>query len=156
MVGLQTPQPTVHRRVPVRVFIHQTTQHEGVNRHGIIRDVNIRAHEASSPSRKTSSARSSDSPKPTHAVLSIKPVYAEAIFAGKKRFEFRRSIFRQDIQVVIVYISSPVVQVVGEFSVEDIITDDVEALWDRTEARGDRSPNVFLDYFAGRTSAMRS
>ena len=32
VVGLQAPQPSVHCRVPVRVFIHQTTQHEGVNR----------------------------------------------------------------------------------------------------------------------------
>src|ERR1035438_9794199 len=90
-------------------------------------------HKALSPSRKTSSARSSDSPKPTHAVLSIKPDYAEAIFSGKKRFEFRRSIFRADIHVVIVYITNPVGKVAGEFSVKDIITDDVDALWDRTE-----------------------
>jgi|HubBroStandDraft_1064217.scaffolds.fasta_scaffold767569_1 predicted transcriptional regulator len=107
-------------------------------------------HEVSSPSRKTSSARSSDSPKPTHAVLSIKPEYAEAIFSGKKRFEFRRSIFRADIQVVIVYITSPVGQVAGEFSVKDIITDDVDALWDRTEKMAGIDRKVFTDYFAGR------
>jgi hypothetical protein len=82
---------------------------------------------ASSPSRKNSSARSSDSPKPTHAVLSIKPEYAEAIFSGKKRFEFRRAIFKHDIKVVVVYITSPVGQVAGEFKVDDIITDDVDA-----------------------------
>src|ERR1017187_4446674 len=106
--------------------------------------------EASSHLRKTSSARSSNSLKPTHALLSIRPVYAEAIFSGKKRFEFRRSIFRQDIKVVIVYITSPVGHVVGEFSVEDIITDDVDALWDRTEAQAGVARNVFFDYFAGR------
>jgi predicted transcriptional regulator len=82
--------------------------------------------------------------------LSIRPVYAEAIFSGKKRFEFRRSIFRHDIKVVIVYITSPVGQVAGEFSVEDIITDDVDALWDRTEAQAGIARNVFFDYFAGR------
>ena len=111
--------------------------------HGIIRDVNPRP-EASSPSRKTSSARSSDSPKPTRALLSIKPDYAEAIFSGRKRFEFRRSIFRHDIRVVIVYITSPVGQVVGEFSVEDIITDDVDALWDRTETQAGIYRNGFF------------
>src|SRR5215813_7936728 len=89
--------------------------------------------EVSNPSRKTSSARSSDSPKPTHAILSIKPEYAEAIFAGTKRFEFRRTIFREDIKVVVVYTTSPVGQVLGEFSVEGVITDDVDALWKRTE-----------------------
>jgi predicted TIM-barrel fold metal-dependent hydrolase len=46
--------------------------------------------------------------------LSIKPHYAEAIFSGRKRYEFRRSIFREDIRVVIVYMSSPVMEVVGD------------------------------------------
>ncbi len=87
---------------------------------------------------------------PTHAVLSIKPAYAEAIFSGTKRFEFRRSIFRQNIQVVIVYITSPVGQVAGEFSVDDIITDDVAALWNRTEPQAGIDRKVFFDYFDGR------
>jgi predicted transcriptional regulator len=73
-----------------------------------------------------------------------------AIFDGSKRFEFRRIIFREDIRVVIVYMSSPVMQVVGEFSVEGIITDDVEALWDRTEAHAGIGRDAFMDYFAGR------
>ncbi len=82
--------------------------------------------------------------------MSIKPVYAEAIFSGTKRFEFRRSIFREEVQVVVVYITSPVAQVVGEFSVKDVITDDIGALWDRTEAQAGISRNVFFEYFEGR------
>jgi predicted transcriptional regulator len=82
--------------------------------------------------------------------LSIKPPYAEAIFSGAKRFEFRRSIFRANIEVVIVYITSPVALVVGEFSVKDILTDEVDVLWDRTEAHAGIDRNVFFHYFAGR------
>jgi len=82
--------------------------------------------------------------------LSIKPVYADAIFAGTKRFEFRRSIFRHDIRVVVVYITSPVGQVVGEFKVEDIITDDVDALWNRTESQAGIDREGFFSYFSGR------
>lgn len=82
--------------------------------------------------------------------MSIKPVYADAIFSGIKRFEFRRSIFKHDIKVVVVYITSPVGQVVGEFSVKDIITDAVDALWDRTEAQAGIDREVFFSYFSGR------
>ncbi len=46
--------------------------------------------------------------------------------------------------------SSPVGQVVGEFSVEDIITDDVHALWNRTEEHAGIDRDVFLHYFAGK------
>jgi len=87
---------------------------------------------------------------PTHALLSIKPVYAEAIFSGKKRFEFRRAIFKHDIKVVVVYITSPVGQVAGEFSVDNIITDDVDALWDRTESEAGIDREGFFSYFSGR------
>lgn len=82
--------------------------------------------------------------------MSIKPVYAKAIFDGKKRFEFRKSIFRENIRVVIVYMSSPVMQVVGEFSVDGIITDEVDALWGQTEAHAGIERDTFMDYFAGR------
>jgi predicted transcriptional regulator len=83
-------------------------------------------------------------------LLSIKPEYAEAIFDGRKRFEFRRSVFREDISVVIVYMSSPVMRVVGEFSVEGIMTDGVSALWNKTEAHAGIERDTFMDYFAGR------
>lgn len=78
-------------------------------------------------------------------------MYAEAIFDGSKRFEFRRNIFREDIGVVIVYMSSPVMQVVGEFSVEGILTDDIDALWDKTGAHAGIEHGVFMNYFAGRS-----
>src|SRR5258708_10038551 len=100
---------------------------------------------ALSPSRKTSSARFSDSPKPTHAVLSIKPEYAEAIFSGKKRFEFRRAIFKHDIKVVVVYITSPVGQVAGEFNVDDIITDDVDAYGTPRSQRQESTTPYYLN-----------
>jgi predicted transcriptional regulator len=82
--------------------------------------------------------------------LSIKPKFAEAIFEGRKRFEFRRSIFREDIRVVIVYMSSPVMRVVGEFGVEGIITDNIDSLWEQTEAHAGIGREMFMDYFAGR------
>ena len=43
------------------------------------------------------------------ALLSIKPEFADMIFAGTKRYEFRRAIFkRNDLEGVLVYASSPV------------------------------------------------
>ena len=56
-----------------------------------------------------------------NALLSIKPEFVEKIFSGEKRFEFRKSAFRQDISCVIVYATSPVRRIVGEFEVEEIL-----------------------------------
>lgn len=107
-------------------------------------------HGALSPSRSNSSVQSSILLKPSRALLSIKPEYAEAIFEGRKRFEFRRSIFREEVETVIVYMSSPVRQVAGEFSVQGVITDDIDALWNRTESKAGIDREKFMNYFAGR------
>lgn len=82
--------------------------------------------------------------------MSIRPRYAEPIFRGEKRFEFRRAIFRKTVDVVIVYITSPTCLVVGEFDVTDVISDSVEDLWSRTSAHAGIDRDGFFDYFRGR------
>lgn len=76
-------------------------------------------------------------------------MHAEAIFSGKKRFEFRRAIFRRDVRVVVVYMTSPVCRVVGEFDVKRVISEDVGKLWKRTESKAGIDGDLFFEYFAG-------
>ena len=101
--------------------------------------------------RKTNSRPSSGLPPPTHALLSIRPQYAEAIFQGQKRFEFRRTKFKRVVDVVVVYTTSPVCMVVGEFDVRDMISDDVSRLWKRTHRTAGIDPERFFAYFSGRS-----
>jgi predicted transcriptional regulator len=82
--------------------------------------------------------------------LSIRPPYAEAIFRGEKRFEFRRAIFRKAVDVVVVYITSPTCLVVGEFDVTAVISDAVEDLWNRTSPHAGIDRELFFSYFRGR------
>jgi len=45
----------------------------------------------------------------TDVLLSVKPEYAEKILDGKKKYEFRRAIFkRNDIEKIYIYSSSPI------------------------------------------------
>lgn len=48
-------------------------------------------------------------------ILSIKPEYVTEIEARRKRFEFRKAIFKQKVGKVYIYASAPVSKVVGEF-----------------------------------------
>jgi predicted transcriptional regulator len=67
-------------------------------------------------------------------VLSIKPEYAFKIFDGTKKFEFRKSIFKnENIKSIIVYASSPVQQVIGEFEIDEVLNYDLSTLWDLTQ-----------------------
>jgi len=83
--------------------------------------------------------------------LSIKPEYAERIFDGSKRFEFRRSIFtRDDIEEVVVYASAPISMVVGQFTIGSIIAESPSKLWRRTKPYTGISRKLFLQYFKGK------
>lgn len=81
-------------------------------------------------------------------LLSIKPEFADKIFEGTKKYEFRRAIFKNpDVTKVVVYASSPVQKVIGEFEIDRILKDDLEALWSRTKKHSGISEDFFFDYF---------
>jgi predicted transcriptional regulator len=84
-------------------------------------------------------------------LLPIKPVFADRIFAGTKGFEFRRAIFkRSDVHRVIVYASSPVQMLTGEFVIGRILTENPRRLWERTRSRAGVSREFFFEYFGNR------
>ena len=81
-------------------------------------------------------------------VLSIKPEFANKIFDGTKLFEFRKVMFKEHIKSVLVYSSSPVQKVIGEFQIGEIIKHDLETLWDLTKEHSGISEKYFYEYFA--------
>lgn len=84
-------------------------------------------------------------------VLSIKPEFAFKIFDGTKKFEFRKAIFKDsDIKTVIVYASSPVQRVIGEFEIEKIINKDIDSLWQITQDFSGITKDYFYEYFANK------
>lgn len=81
-------------------------------------------------------------------LLSIKPEFAEKIFEGTKKFEFRRSVFKnKNVKTVVVYASSPVQRVIGEFEIDSILKDDLQKLWNSTKDYSGISENFFFNYF---------
>jgi predicted transcriptional regulator len=81
-------------------------------------------------------------------VLSIKPEFAYKIFDGTKRFEFRKAIFKNPlVKQVIVYASSPVQRVIGEFEIEEILNCNKKQLWELTKQGSGISEDFFFKYF---------
>lgn len=88
-------------------------------------------------------------------LLSIKPEFAFKIFDGTKKFEFRKSIFkRKDISKVVVYASSPVKQVIGEFEIADILYGDIETVWNMTKLNSGITKQFYDEYFANKEKAF--
>ncbi len=81
-------------------------------------------------------------------ILSIKPEFANKIFEGTKKYEFRRVIFKNpNVKKVVVYSSSPVKKIIGEFEIEKIISHELETLWNKTKRHSGISKSFFLEYF---------
>jgi predicted transcriptional regulator len=81
-------------------------------------------------------------------VLSIKPEFANKIFEGTKKYEFRRAIFKNpNVKKVVVYSSSPVQKIIGEFEIDRIIIHDLETLWNKTKKYSGISKDFFFQYF---------
>jgi type I restriction enzyme S subunit len=86
-------------------------------------------------------------------LLSIKPEFAEKILRREKRFEFRKTGFKDETAVdrVVMYASSPTQRIVGLFTVEDVVEMAPEALWEHFgDESGIREKERFMRYFAGK------
>lgn len=84
-------------------------------------------------------------------LLSIKPEYVERIFNGKKKYEYRKSLFkRDDVNVVIIYATKPVGKVVGEFEIDKIIENTPSELWKETKKYSGIKKKDYMEYFKKR------
>jgi predicted transcriptional regulator len=90
----------------------------------------------------------------TDVLMSIRPVYAEAILDGTKTFELRRRrpSFAQGTRVL-VYSSAPHQRLQGTFEVGRIIADEPDALWERLGDRAGIDRDLFDTYFDGCSTA---
>lgn len=83
-------------------------------------------------------------------LMSIKPAYADAIFAGTKTVELRRRrpSFKPGTRVL-VYSSSPAKVIRGSFEAGDVIARDPDVLWDQVKTRAGVNRAAFDGYFDG-------
>ncbi len=87
-----------------------------------------------------------------NALLSIKPEFAEKILSGEKRYEFRRTSFKdaEDVDTVYLYASSPDQKVVGAVVIEEVIKDDPQRLWEEYgHQSGISDRERFMEYYEG-------
>jgi predicted transcriptional regulator len=84
-------------------------------------------------------------------LLSIKPEFAEKIFDGSKRFEFRRSVFKNEsVETIVVYASLPISKVIGEFEIEKVLRKVLDDLWEETKDYSGISKEFYDQYFTGK------
>ena len=86
--------------------------------------------------------------------LSINPEYVDKILAQTKRFEYRKNRCKSNVDTIVIYSTYPVMRVVGEVEVLDIIEDKAVKVWRQTKDYSGISKQFFDSYFKGRTKAV--
>lgn len=87
-------------------------------------------------------------------LLSINPEHVENIFNGTKGYEFRKVRCKKDVKKIVIYSTSPVMRVVGEAKVSEILEGEPEEVWKKTKSRAGIGSNFFKEYFRGRNKAF--
>jgi predicted transcriptional regulator len=90
-----------------------------------------------------------------HALLiSIRPRFAEMIFAGSKMVELRRVCPRiSPGDLALVYVSSPAKELQGAFEVGKVISASPSALWRKIGKKAAIGRKEFFAYFHGKAEA---
>jgi len=82
-----------------------------------------------------------------NVLISIKPKYVEKIISKEKTYEFRRTIFKKEVEKIVIYSTSPEKKIVGYFKSNKIIKNSPKNLWDDFSKRSGINKEDFFDYF---------
>lgn len=82
-------------------------------------------------------------------LLSINPEYVERIFAGSKKYEFRKRLANRTVNKILIYSTAPIMKVVGEAQVIKTISASPTALWEGTKKFAGISRDKYRKYFKG-------
>lgn len=88
-------------------------------------------------------------------LMPIKPEYAMQILNGTKTFEYRKIKFkRKNVDSIVIYVTSPVMEILGEVELKGILEDSPEQIWKQTHNNGGISKLAYDSYFEGKNKAI--
>ena len=88
-------------------------------------------------------------------LMPINPCYVEEILAGRKKYEYRKiKAKKNNINKIIIYSTSPVMKVVAEVDVEEIIEETPEKMWELTKNYSGITEDFYYKYYKNKKSAI--
>lgn len=80
-------------------------------------------------------------------LISIKPKYVKEIISGKKKYEYRKSIFQKSVEKVYIYSTNPKQQIVGYFKYKGYLEGTPEQVWEITKKFSGIDVKSYNKYF---------
>ncbi|MEA4826501.1 MAG: hypothetical protein VB130_07695, partial [Clostridium sp.] len=86
-------------------------------------------------------------------LLSLYPENVEKIERGIKRYEFRRTIYKnKSVEKAYVYATAPVKKVVGYFTIEKVVSGSPEEVWEKCGTFSGTTKESLMKYFQGKNT----
>ena len=86
-------------------------------------------------------------------LISINPYHVKNILNETKKFEYRRTIAKSKIDLILIYSTFPEMKIVAEVKVNKIISLEPNKLWEKTNEYSGISKEFFDQYFIGKKIA---
>lgn len=86
-------------------------------------------------------------------ILPIKPLYADKILNGEKKYEFRKKLCQKNVRNIYIYATTPIKRIVGEAEVVQKWDMNKNDLWEKTKSAAGISKEFYNDYFANKDCA---
>lgn len=88
-------------------------------------------------------------------LVPIKPEYVNEILAGRKKYEYRKiRVKNPKVDKMIIYATSPVMKIVGEIEVIDILEDSPRCIWQLTKNYSGITKDFYDEYYQGKDRAI--
>ena len=86
-------------------------------------------------------------------LLSIKPEYVDKILQGTKKFEYRKRLAKENVNVMYIYKTAPSMKVVASVQVIGHLSASPTTVWDQTKSAAGISRAKYREYFKDRKIA---
>lgn len=88
-------------------------------------------------------------------LMPINPCYVDEILSGRKKYEYRKiKAKKNNIDKMIIYSTSPVMRIVAEVEVDEIIEDTPERLWNLTKKYSGITEEFYFKYYSNKNNAV--
>lgn len=88
-------------------------------------------------------------------LMPIKPEYVNEILSGRKKYEYRKIKARnKNIDTMVIYSTSPVMKVVAEVEIVDVIESTPNTIWKKTSNYSGISKEKYDLYFREKSTAI--
>lgn len=87
-------------------------------------------------------------------LMSINPLHAEKILSGTKKYEFRKIRCKKPIDTIVIYVTAPIMKVLGEVQIKNITEDTPKNVWEKTKHAAGVDLFFFNRYYEMQSKAI--